>query len=43
MHYETVPEGRQGINSYCGFYNDDRLHQALQYRTPAEVYVQRAR
>jgi len=43
MHYETVPEGRQGINSYFGFYNDDRLHQALKYRTPAEVYFQRAR
>ena len=26
MHYETVPEGRQGILSYFGFYNDDRLH-----------------
>jgi putative transposase len=42
MHYETVPEGRQGINSYFGFYNDDRLHQALKYRTPAEVYFQKA-
>ena len=43
MHYETVPEGRQGIRSYFGFYNDDRLHQALKYRTPAEVYFQRAK
>ncbi len=42
MHYETVPEGRQGIDSYFGFYNDVRLHQKLQYRTPAEVYFQRA-
>lgn len=42
MHYGTVPEGRQGIDSYFGFYNDLRLHQALQYRTPAEVYFQRA-
>ena len=42
MHYETVPEGRQGIDSYFGFYNDVRLHQALKYRTPAEVYFQRA-
>lgn len=42
MQYETVPEGRQGIDSYFGFYNDDRPHQALQYRTPAEVYFQRA-
>ncbi len=43
MHYETVSEGRKGIHAYFGFYNDDRLHQALQYRTPAEVYFQRAR
>lgn len=42
MHYETVPEGRQGIHTYFGFYNDDRLHQSLKYRTPAEVYFQRA-
>ena len=42
LHTETVPEGRQGIHSYFGFYNDDRLHQALKYRTPAEVYFQRA-
>ena len=43
MHYGSVPEGRQGINSYFGFYNDDRLHQALDYQTPAEVHFQRAR
>jgi putative transposase len=42
MHYETVPEGRQGIDSYFGFYNDVRLNQSLKYRTPAEVYFQRA-
>jgi putative transposase len=42
MHYETVPEGRQGIDSYFGLYNNVRLHQALKYRTPAEVYFQRA-
>ena len=41
MHYESVPEGRQGINSYFGFFNDDRPHQSLKYQTPAEVYFQR--
>jgi putative transposase len=42
MHYGSVPEGRQGINSYFGFFNDDRPHQSLKYQTPAEVYFQRA-
>jgi putative transposase len=42
-HYGSVPEGRQGINNYFGFYNDDRPHQSLGYQTPAEVYFQRAR
>jgi putative transposase len=38
MHYEHVPEGRHGINQYFGFYNNERLHQSLEYQTPAEVY-----
>lgn len=42
MHYESVPEGRQGINSYFGYYNNDRPHQSLKGQTPAEVYFQRA-
>lgn len=29
---------RAGIGSWFGFYNDDRPHQALGYRTPREVY-----
>jgi putative transposase len=36
--YETVPELDQGLMRYFGFYNDERLHQSLGYRTPAEVY-----
>jgi putative transposase len=43
MHYESVPEGRQGINAYFGLYNNDRPHQSLRDQTPAEVYFQRAR
>lgn len=41
MQYGSVPEGRQGIDAYFGFYNNDRPHQALENRTPAEVYFQR--
>ncbi|MBV8605992.1 MAG: IS3 family transposase [Singulisphaera sp.] len=36
--YEAVPELHRGLGRYFGFYNDERLHQALGYRTPAAVY-----
>jgi putative transposase len=36
--YSTVREAQQGLRRYFGFYNDERLHQALGYRTPAAVY-----
>ena len=36
--YQTVAEARTGINAYLEFYNRQRPHQALGYRTPAELY-----
>ena len=39
--YAQVPEARVGIGSYLWFYNEGRPHQALKYRTPAEVYRSR--
>ena len=36
--YETVPELAQGLGRYFPFYNEERPHQSLEYRTPAEVY-----
>lgn len=36
--YTSVKETRHGINRYMEFYNHERVHQALAYRTPAEVY-----
>jgi putative transposase len=36
--YNTVREAQQGLQRYFGFYNDERLHQALGYHTPAAVY-----
>jgi putative transposase len=36
--YETVPELHRGLSRYFGFYNGERLHQSLDYRTPAAVY-----
>lgn len=36
--YSSPRETRLGIASYLEFYNDRRVHQALAYRTPAEVH-----
>jgi len=36
--YEAVPALRAGLWRYFGFYNEERPHQSLGYRTPAEVY-----
>ena len=37
---QTVTEARAGIHACLEFYNRQRPHQALGYRTPAEVYQQ---
>jgi putative transposase len=34
----SVVEARRGIGVWLDFYNDKRLHQALGYRTPREVF-----
>ena len=36
--YAHPREARQQLAAYFAFYNHRRLHQALDYRTPAEVY-----
>ena len=36
--YEAVPDLHRGLGRYFDFYNDERLHQSLGYRTPAAVY-----
>jgi putative transposase len=36
--YEAVPQLQQGLGRYFPYYNEGRLHQALDYRTPATVY-----
>jgi putative transposase len=36
--YGSPRDARHGIATYITFYNTERPHQALQYRTPAAVY-----
>jgi putative transposase len=40
--YDNVAEARAGIAEWISFYNDERPHQALGYRTPAEVFGDRS-
>lgn len=37
--YTSVSEARQAIGRYFDLYNQERLHQSLNYLTPKEVYL----
>lgn len=37
--YENGKEAIQGINSYILFYNEERPHQSLKYKTPVEIHL----
>ena len=39
--YASVTEARMSIERYFRFYNHERLHQSLDYRTPAVLYTGR--
>jgi putative transposase len=39
--YVSPKEARSHLQNYFEFYNQRRLHQALEYQTPAEVYFQK--
>jgi len=36
--YENVAEAEAGIGAWLSFYNDERQHQSLGYRTPRQIY-----
>ena len=36
--YANASEARRELGAYFRFYNNQRPHQALSYRTPAEVF-----
>lgn len=40
--YATPRDARHELSQYLQFYNQERMHQALNYRTPAQVYSQPA-
>ena len=41
--YESVPELDRGLTAYFRFFDEERPHQSLGHRTPAEVYRARFR
>lgn len=38
--YKTVREAESGLRKYFEFYNNERLHQSLEYKTPAKLHFQ---
>lgn len=41
--YQNVGQAKAGLRNYFLFYNNQRLHQALDYKTPEAVYRQGAK
>ena len=39
--YESPKDARQSLTNYVTFYNRERLHQSLDYKTPEEIYFTR--
>jgi putative transposase len=39
--FQAVYEAYLGLKDYFEFYNHRRIHQSLDYRTPAEVYYKK--
>ncbi|MDI6641963.1 MAG: integrase core domain-containing protein [Elusimicrobiota bacterium] len=37
--YQNIPEVRAGLENYFEFYNRERFHQALNYKTPLQIYT----
>jgi len=36
--YQTIQELNEGLDNYFNFYNNQRSHQSLGYKTPVEIY-----
>jgi len=35
--YDSFAEAHKAIEDYIGYYNDERIHSSLDYKTPNEV------
>jgi putative transposase len=40
--YQSPREARAGLSRYLSYYNEERLHQALGYRSPSRIYYEMA-
>lgn len=36
---DSVQEARLGFKAFFDFYNHERLHQSLDYKTPSQIYL----
>ncbi|MCH2226694.1 MAG: IS3 family transposase, partial [Candidatus Caenarcaniphilales bacterium] len=36
--YESIKEVKDGVKQYIDFYNQERLHSAIEYQTPRNLY-----
>jgi putative transposase len=41
--YVSVQEAKENMKAYIDFYNNERLHQSLKYKTPKETYEKNKR
>ena len=39
--YLSVAEARKGLDKYFMFYNTERIHESLGYKTPYEIYFKK--
>lgn len=42
-NYQSVRDAKRSLTRYFNFYNNSRIHQSLDYLTPAEVYLPKSR
>lgn len=38
--YQSVKELKRGIDKFFDFYNNERFHQSLNYKTPDDIYLE---